>query len=247
MQLIRLYLVRHGHVDYFDAAQQPINPKYAPLSAQGEQQIALLAGHLNTISMDQIYSSTMPRSIQTAEILASQQSLKLIQSYDEIREIKSGRLRDIPADQAELQIKKAYYPKKYALPGFLQGELWTDFEVRVVGWFEKMLLDNAQLKQQSAQVIADSTVQHILVAAHDVVNRVVLNWVQGLRDHDVQVQEQNYGCLNIIDVYIADQQIMESRVLLQNFTAHNILKIDQYENALDHVYSIYMNTNGFKD
>ncbi len=42
MQLIRLYLVRHGHVDYFDAAQQPINPKYAPLSVQGEQQIALL-------------------------------------------------------------------------------------------------------------------------------------------------------------------------------------------------------------
>ena len=239
MKRIRLYLVRHGHVDYFDAAQQPINPKYAPLSAQGEQQIQLLAEHLQAIQMDQIFSSTMPRSIQTAEILARQQARKDIDSYDEIREIKSGRLKDIPVDQAEVLIKKAYYPKKFALNGFLQGESWTDFETRVITWFQQMLRQQSQSKPQQ-------TTQHILVSAHDAVNRIVLNWVQGLQQHDVQVQEQNYACLNIIDFYLQDQHIVESRILLQNFTAHNILKINESENALDHVYNIYMRTNGFK-
>lgn len=235
MSMIRLYLVRHGHVDYFDTAQQPINPKYAPLSAQGQQQIQLLAEHLQAIQMDQIFSSTMPRSIQTAEILARQQARKDIDSYDEIREIKSGRLKDIPVDQAEVLIKKAYYPKKFALNGFLQGESWIDFETRVITWFQQMLLQQNQSKPQ-----------HILVSAHDAVNRMVLNWVQGLSQHDVQVQEQNYACLNIIDFYLQDQQIVESRILMQNFTAHNILKINESENALDHVYNIYMRTNGFK-
>lgn len=239
MQSIRLYLVRHGHVDYFDADQQPINPKYAPLSVQGKQQIELLATHLQAIQLDQIFSSTMPRAIQTAEILASQQLKKDIISYDEIREIKSGRLKDIPPEQADLLIKKAYYPKKFALNGFLQGESWDDFEARVIGWFQQMLVQQNPSQTQH-------TTQHILVAAHDAVNRIVLNWVQGLHNHDVQVQEQNYACLNMIDFYLHDQQIIESRILMQNFTAHNILKINESENALDHVYNIYMNTNGFQ-
>ena len=254
MHVIRLYLVRHGHVNYFDAAQQPINPKYAPLSAQGEQQIQILAEHLHAIQMDQIYSSTMPRSIQTAEILASTQKLKTIQSYGEIREIKSGRLKDIPVDQAELIIKQAYSPKKYVLDRFLQGESWGDFETRVITWFEQMLLKQHQLPQHQSQELvlqnhqskAQLKPQHILVSAHDAVNRIVLNWVQGLKNHDVQVHEQNYGCLNIVDFYLEDQRIVESRILLQNFTAYNILKINESENALDQVYNIYMQTNGFK-
>ena len=235
MQSIRLYLVRHGHVQYFDTAHQPINPKYALLSDQGVQQIQLLAEHLKAISLDHIFSSTMPRSIQTAEILATHQAQQIIHSFDEIREIKSGRLKDIAPEQAELFIKKAYYPQKFGLHGFLQGESWTDFEARVTQWFEQMLLRQDLSKSR-----------HILVSAHDAVNRIVLNWVQGLKNQDVQVQEQNYGCLNIIDFYLEDQQILESRILLQNFTAHNILKINESENAVDQVYNIYMKTNGFK-
>src|SRR5690606_22124100 len=183
MQSLRLNLIRHGHVDYFDADQQPINPKYAPLSAQAEQQIELLATHLQPIQLDQIFSSTMPRSIKTAELLTRQQPRRGIDSYDAIREIKSGRLKDIPVDQAEVLIKKAYYPKKFALNDFLQGESWVNFEARVIGWLQQMLMQESQSKPQQSK-------QHILVSAHDAVNRIILNWVQGLHNHDVQEQEQ---------------------------------------------------------
>lgn len=49
----------------------------------------------------------MPRSIQTAEILKRYQNeYKDIQSFDDIREIRAGRLREISLDRAELEIKR---------------------------------------------------------------------------------------------------------------------------------------------
>lgn len=239
MQRIRLYLVRHGHVDYFDSQQKPINPKYAPLSSEGEQQIEILAKQLAVVEMDRIFSSTMPRSIQTAQILSAKQLQKDIVSCDEIREIKSGRLKKISLEQASIVIKQAYSPYRFGLSEFLQGESWQDFEQRVRQWFEQMLL------QQAADGSAKQQ-RHILVSAHDAVNRVVLNWAQGLDRHDYQAMEQHYAGLNIIDFYIENNVIVESRVLMQNFTAHNIFKINQSENALDHVYQLFIQTNGFK-
>ncbi|OUJ82577.1 histidine phosphatase family protein, partial [Acinetobacter baumannii] len=43
---LRIYLVRHGHVSYFDAANNPINPKFAQLSERGIEQIQQLAHQL---------------------------------------------------------------------------------------------------------------------------------------------------------------------------------------------------------
>ena len=236
MQRIRIYLVRHGHVQYFDEQHRPINPKYALLSEMGVGQISQLAAHLHAIEMDQIFSSTMPRSIQTAEILAKQQKIQTIQSIDDIREIKSGRLKELDPQRADLVIKKAYQHQSYSLDTFMQGESWASFEHRVMSWMIQMLEQQSSLQHQ-----------HILVSAHDAVNRVILNHAYGLHQHDIQVQEQNYACLNILDYFIENHQIVETRVLLQNFTAHNILKINETQNALEDVYQMYIKTNGFKE
>ncbi|MGP4848005.1 histidine phosphatase family protein, partial [Marinobacter sp. 1Y8] len=85
---LRIFLVRHGHVAYFDENNKPINPKYAQLSPQGIEQISLLAECLKDISFERVYSSTMPRSIQTAEILTQYQPSKKVLAVDAIREIK---------------------------------------------------------------------------------------------------------------------------------------------------------------
>ena len=49
---LRIYLVRHGHVSYFDAANNPINPKFAQLSEQGIEQIQQLAHQLRDVSFE---------------------------------------------------------------------------------------------------------------------------------------------------------------------------------------------------
>ncbi|HHL1989614.1 histidine phosphatase family protein [Acinetobacter baumannii] len=232
--LLRIYLVRHGHVSYFDADNNPINPKFAQLSQRGIEQIQGLAHQLRDINFEKIYSSTMPRSIQTAEILNSYQNEpKDIMSFDDIREIKAGRLREISSDRAELEIKKAYQFHKNNLELFVQGESWSLFITRVLTWFEKIIL-------------TANKDQNILISSHDIVNRILINWVYGHDYKDVYSQEQDYGCLNILDLKIENQIVISKRIKLQNFTAYNLNKNELFNSAMDDVYETYIATQGFK-
>ena len=231
---VRLYMVRHGHVQYFDEHQRPVNPKYAPLSEQGREQINLLSKQLaQDIQIDQIYSSTMPRSIETAQILAKFQAQQKIISLDGLREIKAGRLKEIPHDQAKRIIHDAYCYQSRGLENFLDGEKWQDFQNRVIPTIQNII--HQHLGQQ------------ILISAHDAVNRLVLAWAYGQIGQDLQAQEQHYGAINIIDIFLENEIIIEKRVLLQNYTPYNVFKQNLYSNAVEDVYHMYLKTKGFQE
>lgn len=231
---LRIFLIRHGHVAYFDEDNKPVNPKYAQLSLQGIEQIRLLADNLKDISFDRVYSSTMPRSIQTAEILTQHHSSKQVLTVDAIREIKSGRLRDLTEDKSETELKEAYLLQTNQLEHFLQGEKWQDFSHRVLDWFEKIILSAP--KQQN-----------ILISSHDAVNRVIINWMYDQPLADIYTQEQDYGCLNILDIHVKNNQLLHKRIKLQNFTIYNPLKNGLFNSAMDDVYNMYVDNNGFKE
>ena len=231
---LRIFLVRHGHVAYFDENNKPINPKYARLSPQGIEQIRVLAENLKDISFESVYSSTMPRSIQTAEVLTQYQHSKNVMAVDAIREIKSGRLRNLPEDKSETELKEAYLLQTNQLEHFLQGERWEDFSHRVIDWFEQMILSKPSR-------------QNILISSHDAVNRVIINWMYNHHLADIYTQEQDYGCLNILDIKVENNQILHKRIKLQNFTIYNPLKNGLFNSAMDDVYNMYVNNNGFKE
>lgn len=230
---VRLYLVRHGHVQYFDEQHRPVNPKYAPLSTEGIGQIETLATELKQIQFDQMYSSTMPRSIQTAQILASQHTRQNIISLDAIREIKAGRLKEILPEQAERVIGKAYHVKQHDLSQFLNGESWQDFRERILPTVQGMIHHHQN--------------QQILISAHDAVNRIILAWVHDQQAQDLHAYEQHYGCLNIVDIFMAHGEIIEKRILLQNYTPYNRFKQNLHSNAVEDVYQLYLKTNGFQE
>ncbi|WP_440453259.1 histidine phosphatase family protein [Psychrobacter sp. ASPA161_9] len=231
---LRIFLVRHGHVAYFDKENKPVNPKYASLSPQGVEQIRLLAESIKDISFENVYSSTMPRSIQTAEILTQYQPSKEVIAVDTIREIKSGRLRDVPADKAQTELKEAYLLQTNQLQHFLQGENWEAFSRRVIEWFEQV-------------IVSDSSRQNILISSHDVVNRIIINWMFDNHLADIYTQEQDYGCLNILDIHVKNNRIFRKRIKLQNFTIYNPFKTELFNSAMDDVYNMYVNNNGFKE
>ena len=231
---LRIFLVRHGHVAYFDENNKPINPKYAQLSPQGIEQISLLAECLKDISFESVYSSTMPRSIQTAEILTQYQPSKKVLAVDAIREIKSGRFKDLPNDQSETALKEAYLLQTNQLENFIQGESWKEFSHRVIDWFEQTILSKPSR-------------QNILISSHDAVNRVIINWMYNHHLADIYTQEQDYGCLNILDIKVKNNQILHKRIKLQNFTIYNSLKNGLFNSAMDDVYNMYVNNNGFKE
>lgn len=230
----RVFLVRHGHVSYFDKDNKPVNPKYASLSPQGIEQIRLLAETIKDISFASVYSSTMPRSIQTAEILTQYQPATEIIAVDAIREIKSGRLREVPADKALTELKEGYLLQTNQLQHFVQGESWEAFSRRVIEWFEQI-------------IVANASCQNILISSHDVVNRIIINWMFDKHLADVYTQEQDYGCLNLLDIQVKNNCILRKRIKLQNFTSYDPLKTKLFNSAMDDVYSVYINNNGFKD
>ncbi|RSO58811.1 histidine phosphatase family protein [Acinetobacter lactucae] len=232
---IRIYLVRHGHVNYFDENHQPVNPKYAVLSELGIQQIQAVADLIRNIQFDEVYSSTMPRSIQTAEVLlAKHDGAQAIQFCDEICEIRSGRLREIEPQQALQMIQYAYRFHSQHVENFMLGEKWSDFESRILTWFESILFKLSQPKQ-------------ILISSHDAVNRVLINWMYDQVGQDIYVQEQDYGCLNILDIEIHEDRICNKRIKLQNYTPYNPAKLNLFNSAMDDVYQAYTQMKQMKE
>lgn len=231
---LRVFLVRHGHVAYFDKDNKPVNPKYAVLSPQGVEQIKLLAESIEDISFAKVYCSTMPRSIQTAEILIQYQPSQEMIAVDAIREIRSGRLREVPAGKALTELKEGYLLQTNQLQYFIQGESWKVFSRRVIEWFEQIILSAPNR-------------QNILISSHDVVNRIIINWMFDKHLTDVYTQEQDYGCLNLLDIQVKNERIFRKRIKLQNFTIYDPLKTKLFDSAMDDVYDVYINNNGFKE
>ncbi|MFY0034717.1 histidine phosphatase family protein, partial [Acinetobacter baumannii] len=112
-------------------------------------------------------------------------------------------------------------------------ESWTHFISRVLTWFEGMIL-------------TANKDQNILISSHDIVNRILINWVYGHDFKDVYSQEQDYGCLNILDLTIENQKVISKRIKLQNFTPYNLIKNELFNSAMDDVYETYIATQGFK-
>ncbi len=94
-----LYLVRHGqyHIlqpnqtaeDDFDRTPQEIEFD-GGLTEIGLEQAVLTAQRLKELSIDAIYTSTLPRAIQTGQIIANEFPLIRVQPDDQLRECLPG-------------------------------------------------------------------------------------------------------------------------------------------------------------
>ena len=59
----RIYLIRHGHVDYFGAAAQALeNVNHVPLTDLGQEQAAAAAQALSHVKFDRVIHSGLPRT-----------------------------------------------------------------------------------------------------------------------------------------------------------------------------------------
>lgn len=66
-----LYLVRHGHVNYFDDTGRPLDLRSVRLSVDGEAQVAAIGNLLQGVTFDKAISSDYPRADQTLEMILS--------------------------------------------------------------------------------------------------------------------------------------------------------------------------------
>src|ERR1043166_7449684 len=75
--LLRIYLARHGETDW-NAEHRLQGSSDTPLNSTGLKQAAQLAESLKGIHFDAVYSSTLRRSRDTADIVRGQVPLKTV-------------------------------------------------------------------------------------------------------------------------------------------------------------------------
>lgn len=217
----RCYLVRHGHVEYFDEQGSPVDPRYVSLSSAGVRQTQELGRLLQHVHFDRALCSDYPRARETLELLVRKQYVAM-EPQPEFREIRSGRLREIPAEQLREQVVGAYCAAANVGARFLGGERWDEFQLRVLGRFFELLQDPSW--------------RSALIVSHDAVHRVLLGLALGVGLTGIETLEQDTGCLNVVDIDMQGGTAIRTIIRTLNFTPYDPLKANVRDTVLESLF-----------
>lgn len=205
----RIYLMRHGAVTYFDPDGKPFRSDTVPLSPKGVAQAEAAAQALAGIAFDRALTSSLPRTWQTARIVLGDRPLQPVE-VAELREIRSGRLREIPEDELETTFTQAFAAVTPA-GRFLNGETFGSFSERILPAYRAFC--------------TDPTWTTALVVLHGAVNRLILGDALGIHvtaDRPIAFGaiEQDPACINVLDL-AADGSVV---IRLVNYTPYSVLE-----------------------
>lgn len=102
-----LYLVRHGETEYnkYERIQgQGVDSK---LNVLGEKQSNALAEYFDRIDLDKIFSSSMTRAKQTAEVIAERKRMS-VSSSRELVEMSYGTMEGVDKEEVQADIDKLH-------------------------------------------------------------------------------------------------------------------------------------------
>jgi broad specificity phosphatase PhoE len=190
----RLYLMRHGSVDYFDADGNPVPPHDVPLNAEGVAQARAAGALLRDCGVrpDRVLASGLARTLQTAQHLLDAAGFDLpVETEPELQEIRPGRLADIPPAalrEAFLGVFRADAQQESLR--FLGGESIGELLDRVLPAFERWL--------------ARDDWRCGLMVLHGGVNRALLSTALAGRRAFFGRIEQAPACINVLEIGLAD-------------------------------------------
>ncbi|OFW75434.1 MAG: hypothetical protein A2Y55_00075 [Actinobacteria bacterium RBG_16_68_12] len=175
--------MRHAEVSYFGADGAPVDPASVPLNAEGIAQAQAVAKALAGVPLDRVLTSGLPRTLETAGIVAPEAEPEI---WPELREIQGGRLSDIPIDALEHEFVHAF---RGVIPNetrFLRGESIGELFDRVLPALERL--------------VADDGWQTALAVLHGGVNRAVLSYALTGELMFLGHFEQAPACVNVLDL-----------------------------------------------
>jgi broad specificity phosphatase PhoE len=178
----RIYLMRHAAVSYFDDGK-PVRPDEVPLTEEGIQQARAAGEALSTVDFDRVVASGLPRTVETARIVAPAVDAE---TWPDLRELEGGRLGDIPEDQLERTFVRAFHGVVPEDARFLGGETIGSLFDRVLPALDRLL--------------ADLDWDVVLAVLHGGVNRAILSYALTGRREFLGGFEQAPACINVLDI-----------------------------------------------
>ena len=214
----RLYLMRHAEVSYFRPDGSPVDPAEVPLNEDGVAQAHAVAAAFRDIRLDRVLTSGLPRTLETARIVAPTAEPE---SWPELREIQGGRLSDIPADALEREFVHAF---RGVIPNderFLRGESIGQLFDRVLPAVERLVDDEGW--------------HTALAVCHGGVNRAVLSYALTGERMFLGHFEQAPACVNVLDLGEGGEWIVRA----VNVAAYDLLHEAHRQTTMERYWEQY--------
>jgi probable phosphoglycerate mutase len=183
--LIKIYIARHGETAW--NVEGKIQGRSDPdLSPRGIAQSLALLEQLKDRPLSAIYTSTLQRSILTAQPIAKFLNLP-IQKQPELDEIAFGIMEGVQVFSLSEELRKEWERFKenrftYHIPG---AENYTDVATRLKPFKEKILRDHPG--------------QEILIIGHMIVNRFLIGMLLEYPLEEIQRVEQHNGFVYLVE------------------------------------------------
>ena len=231
----RLYLMRHGSVEYFLPDGRIARPETVELSPLGRQQ-ADAAGALfaaSGVRFDRVLTSGLARTQETARrVLAAcstgptPQATPAIEVDERLQEIRSGRIADLPAHAIREAFLAVFQPAPAAeleARRFLGGESVGELLDRVLpAWGHWLARDDWQCA---------------LVVLHGGVNRALLSSVLAGGRAFFGALEQAPACINVLDLPAPGAPAGAAAPVLRavNLSPTQGLQADERHSTMEHL------------
>ncbi len=173
--------MRHGAVSYF-VDGRPVRVDDVDLTDEGREQAEAARVALAEVAFDRVIVSGVPRTTETAEIVAPGAT---IERWPELRELE-GRLLDLPEEEREEAFIRFFRDVVPEEARFLGGESVAELFDRVIPALERLR--------------GDGDWDVVLVVAHGGTNRAILSYaLTGARTF-LGNFEQAPACINVLDI-----------------------------------------------
>lgn len=215
--------MRHAEVSYFGADGLPVDPRTVPLNEEGVEQARATASAFAETEVDRVVTSGLPRTLETASIVAPGVAPE---TWPELREIQGGRLSDIPTDALEHEFVHAF---RGVIPNetrFLRGESIGEL-------FDRVLPALAKLE-------ADDSWRTMLAVLHGGVNRAILSYALTAERMFLGHFEQAPACINVLDLGEDGEWIVRA----VNVSAYDLLHLAHRQTTMERYWEQYRISSG---
>lgn len=173
----RLYLMRHAEVSYVGER----DPEDVHLTERGLEQAAAANRALADVSLDLVVTSSLPRTVETAAVVAPGREPE---QWPEFAEWRGGRLDGVPHDELERLFVGALQVRNEE-QRFLGGESLREALDRVLPAFERLVAQEWETA---------------LAVFHGGVNRILLSHALAGGRAYFGSFEQAPACINVLDL-----------------------------------------------
>ncbi|HLG08616.1 MAG TPA: histidine phosphatase family protein [Gaiellaceae bacterium] len=219
----RLYVMRHAEVSYFGVDGRLVNPAEVSLNEEGIAQARVAAEALAGIELDRVLTSGLPRTLETAAIVAPNVEPEI---WPELTEIRGGRLSEIPTDALQHEFVHAF---RGVIPNetrFLRGESIGELFDRVLPALERL--------------VEDASWHTALAVLHGGVNRAILSYALTAERMFLGHFEQAPACVNVLDLGDGGEWIVRA----VNISAYDLLHLSHRSTTMERYWEQYRSQIG---